>query len=115
MTKEEALTQEVLEHLKDLSKNLIIAENRHHELSLFREDNNARIVEMKDDIKELRLDFKEMHKDFDTIEKTLLEFKNEMKPIIEFKNKVQQQIIRYSSMAFVCLMAANVGMNQFGV
>ena len=70
---------------------------------------------MKEDIKELRRDFKEMHKDFDTIEKTLLEFKNEMKPIIEFKNKVQQQIIRYSSMAFLCLMATTVGMNQFGV
>ena len=115
MAEGDKVAEQVLNHLEELSKNLIFAESIHNELALFREDNNQRIIEMKDDIKELRADFKEMHSDFDEMEKTLLEFKNEMKPIIEFKNKVQKEIVRYASMTFMVLMATTVGMNQIGV
>ena len=115
MSNGDKVAEQVLNHLEDLSKSLIFAESIHNELTLFREDNNQRIIEMKDDIKELRADFKEMHGDLDEMEKTLLEFKNEMKPIIEFKNKVQKEIVRYASMTFMLLMATTVGMNQLGV
>ena len=115
MAKERDVAEEVLCHLESLSKNLIIAENIHQELSLFRQDTNSKIIEMKEDFKELRGDFKEMHKNIDGMEKTLIEFKNEMKPIIDFKNHIQQQIIKYSSMAFLGLLATTIGMSRIGI
>ena len=115
MSGEDGLAEEVLLHLRALSHNLILAENLHHEVSQFRKDTTERIADVKGVIHELRGDMKEMHNQFDIMDRTLLEFKNEMQPIIDFKQKVQQQIIRYSALAFMGLLFSMVGMNRMGL
>ena len=115
MSGEDDLAEEVLLHLKALSHNLILAENLHNEVSQFRKDTNEKIGDVKDALHEMRGDMKEMHSQFDVMDRTLLEFKNEMQPIIDFKQKVQQQIIRYSALAFVGLLFSMVGMNRMGL
>ncbi len=112
---EDDLADEVLTHLKALSHNLILAENLHHEVSQFREDTKEKIQDIRDTLKEMRGDFKDMHNQFDGMNITLVEFKKEMEPIIEFKQKVQQQIIRYSALAFVGLLFGVMGMNELGL
>lgn len=115
MSGEDDLAVEVLLHLKSLSNNLLLAENLHHEVSQFRKDTNEKITDIKDAIHEMRKDMKEMHSQFDVMDRTLLEFKNEMQPIIDFKQKIQQQIIRYSALAFMGLLFSMIGMNRMGV
>ena len=107
--------QEILFQLKMLSNNIMISESLHDELGMFRQDTHERINEIKDTLKEVRADLKAMHKDFDSIDKTLIAFKGEMQPIIEFKQKVQQQIIRYSTLAFFALFTTTIGLNHIGL
>ncbi len=93
----------------------LVSESLHDELGIFRNDTNDKILEIKDTLKELKQDLKITNQKQEAIDKTLIEFKNEMKPIIQFKDKVQQQIIRYSTLAFLALFTTTVGMNQIGL
>ena len=106
---------QVLRHLELLSNKIIISENLHSELSQFRIENNEKIGDLKESLKEVRSDVRELHKQYDDIDRTLVEFKGEMKPIIDFKKQVQQQIIRYSAVAFAALMLTTMGLNQAGI
>ena len=66
----------------------------------------------KEDISELKIEFKEIRTDFNNMDKNLIEFKNEMAPIIDFKKQVQAQIVRYSAIAFTALLAMSIGLGQ---
>ena len=45
----------------------------------------------------------------------ILELKNEIEPIIEIKDHVQKQILRYSAFAFGALLMALIGINEMGI
>ncbi len=107
--------EEILAHLKLLSNNVLLSESIHEELSLFRIDTNEKIQDLKESIKEITQDFKIQHKDFDSLEREILELKNEIEPIIEIKDHVQKQILRYSAFAFGALLMALIGINEMGI
>ena len=107
--------EEILEQLKLLSNNVLISESIHEELSLFRADTNEKIQELKESMKEITQDFKLQHKDFDSLERKILDLTNEIEPIIEIKDHIQKQILRYSAFAFGALLMALVGINEMGI
>ena len=115
MPSEEDAVSEILLQLKLLSNNIVMSENIHEELGLLRADNNDKISDLKGNLKEMRMDIKELHNQYDKMNITLVEFKKEMEPIIEFKQRIQQQIIKYSALAFLGLFATTLGLNQLGI
>ena len=115
MRDSEEVGLQVLRHLEQLTNKIVITENLHSELSQFRLEHNEKIGDLKESLKEVRADVKELHQQYDVIDRTLVEFKGEMKPIIDFKQQVQQQIIKYSTVAFAALILTTMGLNQAGI
>mgnify|MGYP001196136230 FL=1 len=107
MSSEERDIQEILLHLKNISNNLISSEMVHNEMKIFKDVFNEKQIELKGEVKDLSDKVNE-------IDRNLLDFKRDMSPILEIKNHIQGQLIRYSSIAFTILLAATVGINNMG-
>ena len=112
---DDPLADEVLDYLRSLSKNLITSEVIHEELTNFRR-------ESREDKKEIIYDIREQGKEIDSLQIEVLNLKNEfsnfkleMAPIIELRQTIQKQVMRYSSLAFVALMGMVLGINQVGL
>ena len=112
MDVEDAQMNEVLSQLKIISSSVVSSDYLKTELNHLKENTDLKVSDLKEDITELKIDFKEMHTNFSLMENSLNEFKNEMKPIIDFKKQVQGQIIRLSALAFTTLLAVSVGIGQ---
>lgn len=104
--------QEVLEQLKIITANVVSSEYLKSELSHLKENTDIKVSDLREDIREIKVEIKEIHEDFENINTTISEFKMEMAPIIDFKKRVQSQIIKISSLAFLSLMALNLGMGS---
>ena len=112
---EDDMANEVLGYLRELSNNLITSEIIHEELSQFR-------VEAREDRKEIISDLREQSKEIDGLQIEIINlkheianFKVEVEPIIQLKETIQKQVIKYTSIAFVAIMGAILGINQVGL
>ena len=109
---EDEMANEVLGYLRELSKNLITSEIIHEEISQFR-------AEAREDQKEIIADLKEQSKEIDGIQIEIINlkheianFKVEVEPIIQLKETIQKQVIKYTSIAFVAIMGDILVINQ---
>jgi chromosome segregation ATPase len=109
---EQEMYSEILAEMKKISENVISTEYLKSELEHLKSNTDSKVIDLKEDISELKIEFKEIRTDFNNMDKNLIEFKNEMAPIIDFKKQVQAQIIRYSAIAFTALLAMSIGLGQ---
>jgi len=112
MPNSEAPLEEILQQLRTISGSVVSSEYLKTELGHLKENTDIKVSDLKEDITELKQDFRIMHGDFSKLENSLIEFKNEMAPIIDFKKQVQSQIIKLSAVAFTTLVALSVGLGQ---
>lgn len=112
MPNSEAPLEEILQQLRTISGSVVSSEYLKTELGHLKENTDIKVSDLKEDITELKQDFRSMHGDFSKLETSLIEFKNEMAPIIDFKKQVQSQIIKLSAVAFTTLVALSVGLGQ---
>ncbi len=109
MPNSEAPLEEILQQLRTISGSVVSSEYLKTELGHLKENTDIKVSDLKEDITELKQDFRIMHGDFSKLENSLIEFKNEMAPIIDFKKQVQSQIIKLSAVAFTTLVALSAG------
>jgi len=112
MPNSEAPLEDILQQLRTISGSVVSSEYLKTELGHLKENTDIKVSDLKEDITELKQDFRIMHGDFSKLETSLIEFKNEMAPIIDFKKQVQSQIIKLSAVAFTTLVALSVGLGQ---
>lgn len=109
---EREMYSELLSEMKKISTTVISTEYLKSELEHLKSNTDTKVIDLKEDIGEIKTDLKEIRTEFNNMDKTLLDFKNEMAPIIDLKKKIQGQIIRYSAIAFTALLAMSIGMGQ---
>ena len=102
--------QEILNQLRIISTSVVSNDYLKSEINHVKENTDTKVADLKEDIVEIKSDLKTMHSDFHRIDNSLREFKQEMKPIIDFKKEIQTRIIRLSAVAFTTLLALTVGM-----
>jgi archaellum component FlaC len=109
---------EILNHLKDISNQLNIDANMSDTFKAFKEEYYLRNSEVREDLRDLKYDFNKQKDGIDIIQKDVQEmkesfsgFKVEIQPLIEFKQMVSKQVIKYSSVAFFTLVAMTLGIN----
>jgi len=112
MPNSESPLEDILQQLKTISGSVVSSEYLKTELGHLKENTDIKVSDLKEDITELKQDFRMMHGDFSKLENSLMEFKSEMAPIIDFKKQVQSQIIKLSAVAFTTLVALSVGLGQ---
>ena len=112
MPSTDADMQEIILQLKRISDSVISSEYLTSELDHLRENTDLKIDDLKEDILELKGEVKEVHKEFIKLDDTLKDFQRDMAPIIEFKQKIQSQVIKLMAVTFVAMMGLNVGLGM---
>ena len=109
---------EILTHLKDISNQLNVDANMTDTFKAFREEYYLRNSEVREDLRDLKSelsnqkdDLGEIQKDVQEMKESFSGFKVEIQPLIEFKQMVSKQVIKYSSVAFFTLVAMTLGIN----
>lgn len=109
---------EILNHLKDISNQLNVDANMSDNFKIFRDEYYLRHTEVREDLRDLKSELSNQKDNLEGIQKDVQEmkesfskFKVEIQPLIEFKQMVSKQVIKYSSVAFLTLVAMTFGIN----
>jgi len=109
---------EILNNLKEISNQLNVDANMADTFKAFREEYYLRNSEVREDLRDLKSELSnqkdgldEIQKDVQDMKESFSGFKVEIQPLIEFKQMVSKQVIKYSSVAFITLVAMTLGIN----
>jgi hypothetical protein len=113
---------EILTHLKEISNQLNVDATISDNFKLFREEYYLRNSEVREDLRDLKSELNQQKKGLNVIQNDVQEmkesfsgFKVEIQPLIEFKQMVSKQVIKYSSVAFFTLVAMTLGLNGIAI
>jgi|TARA_X000001036_G_C20059535_1_gene554398 DNA repair ATPase RecN len=110
--------EQILLQLQEISTQLNNESNLSDTFGNFKEEYYVRNSEVREDLRDLKVDLNNQKSDLNEIQKDVQEmkegfskFKIEIQPIIEFKQMVSKQVMKYSSVAFFTMVALTLGMN----
>jgi len=114
--------QEILGELKSLNTSLVNDGKHYQDFTQFKVDYFERNEDMRDSLRDIKGNVRTQSKDIDNLKSDVVELKNEFKelkydlaPILELKQYIQEQVIRYSSVGFFIVLAATFGFTQVSV
>lgn len=110
--------EQILHQLQEISTQLNTESNLSDTFGNFKEEYYIRNSEVREDLRDLKKDLNHQKTDLTEIQKDVQEmkegfskFKVEIQPIIEFKQMVSKQVMKYSSVAFFTVVALTLGIN----
>ena len=114
--------EQILQQLQEISIQLNNDSNLTDTFGNFKEEYYIRNSEVREDLRDLKADLNNQKTDLTEIQKDVQEmkegfskFKVEIQPIIEFKQLVSKQVMKYSSVAFFTVVALTLGMNGVSI
>jgi len=114
--------QSILSELKTLNDSLSHDHQHYEDFLQFKREYFERNEDMRDNLREITGDMRTQSRDIDNLKTNVSELKIEFKslkfelaPLLELKKYIQEQVIRYSSVGFVFLLTATLGMGQIGL
>jgi chromosome segregation ATPase len=114
--------EEILGELKSLNASLSTDNNQHYtDFTQFKMEYFERNEDMRESLRDIKGDVRSQSQDIDGLQTDIGELKEEFKrmkfdlaPIIELKQYIQGQVIRYSSVGFLFVLGATLGLSNFG-
>ena len=117
-SEDSSAVEQILHQLQDISIRLNNESNLSDKFSIFKEEYYIRNSEVREDLRDLKkdlihqkTDLMGIQKDVQDMNDSFSKFKIEIQPIIEFKQMVSKQVMKYSSVAFFTMMTITLGMN----
>ena len=111
--------EQILQQLQEISIQLNNDSNLTDTFGNFKEEYYIRNSEVREDLRDLKADLNnqadltEIQKDVQEMKEGFSKFKVEIQPIIEFKQMVSKQVMKYSSVAFFTVVALTLGMMAY--
>ena len=115
--------EEILGELKNLNTALSSENSQHYsDFTQFKHEYFDRNEDLRESMRDIKGDMRAQSQDIDTLQNDVSELKDEFKnmkfelaPILELKKYIQEQVIRYSSLGFLCVLAASLGISNIGL
>jgi DNA repair ATPase RecN len=110
--------EQILHQLQEISLKLNTESNLSDTFGTFKEEYYIKNSEVREDLRDLKkdlihqkTDLTEIQKDVQEMNESFSKFKIEIQPIIEFKQMVSKQVMKYSSVAFFTMVTLTLGIN----
>jgi hypothetical protein len=117
-SEDNSAVEQILHQLQEISIRLNSESNLSDTFGIFKEEYYIRNSEVREDLRDLKkdlihqkTDLMGIQKDVQDMNDSFSKFKIEIQPIIEFKQMVSRQVMKYSSVAFFTMMTITLGMN----
>ena len=98
--------EQILQQLQEISIQLNNDSNLTDTFGNFKEEYYIRNSEVREDLRDLKADLNNQKTDLTEVE---------IQPIIEFKQMVSKQVMKYSSVAFFTVVALTLGINGVSI
>mgnify|MGYP003147207833 FL=1 len=115
----QAQINSILEELKNLNHNLVSETGFRDDFVNYKMQENERHEDIRDTLRGLKSDLRYQTEDIDKLKEDVGELKQDfrsmkvdLEPIMELKNFVRSQVIRYSSVMMALVFGAVLGIGQ---
>ena len=113
---------DILDQLKSLNTTLSSENQQHYDaFQEFKADYFNRNEDTRDSLRDIKGDVRNQSQEIDALQHDMAELKSEFKqmkfdlaPLVEMKKYIQEQVIRYSSVGFLFVMGATLGLTNMG-
>lgn len=113
---------DILDQLKSLNTTLSSENQQHYDaFQEFKADYFNRNEDTRDSLRDIKGDVRNQSQEIDALQNDMAELKTEFKqmkfdlaPLVEMKKYIQEQVIRYSSVGFLFVMGATLGLTNMG-
>ena len=114
--------EDILDQLKSLNTTLSSENQQHYDaFQEFKADYFNRNEDTRDSLRDIKGDVRNQSQEIDALQNDMAELKSEFKqmkfdlaPLVEMKKYIQEQVIRYSSVGFLFVMGATLGLTNMG-
>jgi chromosome segregation ATPase len=114
---------EILDELKTLNNALSTENSQHYrDFTQFKHEYFDRNEDLRGSMRDIKGDMRAQSQDIDSLQTDVSELRDEFKtmkfeltPLLELKKHIQEQVIRYSSIGFLCVLGASLGISNMGI